>query len=271
VSESAAPPSQPGRSRPVFWLLAFALVAGGIELGCRLIERVENAAARRKNPYVEAVNPVPAFEVVEQDGQKVVRRTGFHPLMVQPKPFPLARPEGGLRVFVLGGSAAAGWPFQLVDTNLSALLQRKLEALQPGRPIEVINMAAGTYGSHRVKLILEEVLQYQPDLLVLYNGNNELLEGLVYRPRTPPAPWDRSAAARLAGRWRRPPGGRCRASTSRTTTSMTSRPTTWPSPSGGPPATGRTRASSRRCWSTTASTWRAWWPARPRPRSRSCW
>ena len=61
-------------------------------------------------------------------------------------------------------------------------------------------MAAGTYGSHRVQLILDEVVHYNPDLLVLYNGNNELLENLVFRPRSPPAPWDRSAAIRLAYR-----------------------------------------------------------------------
>jgi tetratricopeptide (TPR) repeat protein len=188
------------RDRPAFWLLAALLVAAGIELGCRLIERVENAVARRANPYVEAVNPVPAFEVVELGGRPMVRRTGFHPLMVQPAPFPLERPPGGLRVFVLGGSAAAGWPFQLGDTNLSALLERKLRRLQPGRPIEVVNMAAGTYGSHRVALLLEEALRYRPDAVLVYNGNNEFLENLVFRPRNPPAPWDASAAARLA--WR---------------------------------------------------------------------
>ncbi|MBK9517519.1 MAG: hypothetical protein IPO09_09230 [Anaeromyxobacter sp.] len=194
------PATERSRSRPAFWALTLLLLAAGVELGCRLIERVENAAARRRNPHVEAINPVPAFEVVELDGRRMVRRTGFHPLMVNPRPFPLERPEGGLRVFVLGASAAAGWPYQLGDTNLSALLERKLRLLYPGRAVEVVNMAAGTYGSHRVKLILEEALRYHPDLLVLYNGNNELLENLVYRPRTPPAPWDRSAAARLAYR-----------------------------------------------------------------------
>jgi tetratricopeptide (TPR) repeat protein len=188
------------RSRPAFWALALLLVAAGIELGCRVIERIENAAARRKNPYVEAVNPVPAFEVVELDGRSMVRRSGFHPLMVPQPPFPLQRPEGGLRVFVLGASAAAGWPYQLGDTNISALLERKLRRLFPGRSIEVINMAAGTYASHRVKLVLEEVLRYHPDLVFLYNGNNEFLEDLVFRPRTPPAPWDLSAAARLSYR-----------------------------------------------------------------------
>jgi tetratricopeptide (TPR) repeat protein len=72
--------------------------------------------------------------------------------------------------------------------------------LYPGRSIEVINVAAGTYASHRVKLILEEVLQYNPDFLFLYNGNNEFLENLVYRPRNPPTPWHHSAAIRLTYR-----------------------------------------------------------------------
>jgi tetratricopeptide (TPR) repeat protein len=188
------------RERPAFWVLAFLLVAAGIELGSKVIERVENAAARRRNPYVEAVNPVPAFQVVDQAGRKVVWRTGFQPLMADCGPFPLQRPPGGLRIFVLGGSAAAGWPYHRGETSLSALLARKLRQLYPDRSIEVLNMAAGTYGSHRVKLVLEEVLAYQPDAILLYNGNNELLEDLVYRPLNPPAPWDRAATARLAYR-----------------------------------------------------------------------
>jgi tetratricopeptide (TPR) repeat protein len=192
-------PATPGRPvRPVFWLLALILVAAAVELGSGIIERVENAASRRKNPHVEAVNPVPAFEVVELGGRRMVRRTGFHPLMgPDVAPFPLERPAGGLRVFVLGGSAAAGWPYDRGDTNLSALLERKLRSIFPGRSVEVVNMAAGTYASHRVKLILEEVLGYNPDAIFVYNGNNEFLENLVYRPLTPPSPWDRSAALRL--------------------------------------------------------------------------
>jgi tetratricopeptide (TPR) repeat protein len=186
------------RERPVFWLLTLLLVLGGVELGARLIEQVENAAARRKNPYVEAVNPVPAFEVVTLGGREMVHRSGFHPLMRSDlDPFPLQRPVGGLRIFVLGGSAAAGWPYQLGDTNISALLDRKLRRLYPGRQVEVINMAAGTYGSHRVGLILEEVVRYNPDAIFLYNGNNEFLENLVFRPQAPPAPFHRSATARI--------------------------------------------------------------------------
>jgi tetratricopeptide (TPR) repeat protein len=181
--------------------LTFLVLVVGIELGAHVIERIENVVARRRNPFVESVNPVPAFEIKELNGSKVVVRSGYHPLMnPELRPFALERPKGGLRVFILGGSAAAGWPYHVGDTNISAFLERKLRLVYPNRPIEVINVAAGTYASHRVKLILEEVLQYNPDFLFLYNGNNEFLENLVFRPQKPPAPWDRSAAVRLAYR-----------------------------------------------------------------------
>jgi tetratricopeptide (TPR) repeat protein len=181
-------------------VLASLLALASLEAGARVIELAENALARRRAPYVEAVNPAPAFEVVDLDGRKMVRRTGNQPLMASPKPFPLERPPGGLRVFFLGGSAAAGWPYHETPYHNAALLEAKLKRLYPGRPVEVINMGAGTYGSHRVKVILEEVLRYHPDLVVLYNGNNEFLENLVFRLRNPPAPLDRSAVARLTYR-----------------------------------------------------------------------
>lgn len=194
-------PVPKNRRRIIFWCLTFLIVVVGIELGARLIERVENAAARRKNPYVESVNPAQAFKIVDIGGTKTVVRSGFHLLMnPEMRPFTLERRKGGLRIFVLGGSAAAGWPYHAGDTNISALLERKLRLLYPGRTIEVINVAAGTYASHRVKQILEEILHYNPDLIFLYNGNNEFLESLVYRLRNPPAPWDRSAAIRLTYR-----------------------------------------------------------------------
>ncbi|GEM_PF-679542 len=187
--------------RYVYWLLTILIVVGSIEIGARIIERIDNSAARRKNPFVESINPVPAFKIVDMGGIKTVVRSGFHPLMnPELRPFLLERPKGGLRIFLLGGSAAAGWPYHGGNTSISALLERKLKMLYPGRSVEVINVAAGTYGSHRVEMIHDEVLHYNPDAIFLYNGNNEFLEGLVYQPLHPPEPFDRSALVRLVYR-----------------------------------------------------------------------
>ncbi len=49
--------------------------------------------------------------------------SGLHPLMVNQGPFPLQRQARGLRMFVLGGSAATGWLYHLGDTSISALNQ----------------------------------------------------------------------------------------------------------------------------------------------------
>jgi len=193
--------TQLDRKRLVLWALTFLITVTCIELGARLIEWIENTVTRSKNPYVESVNPVPAFKVSNDGGTTVVKQSGLHPLMnIDLRPFPLERPKDGLRIFVLGGSAAAGWPFNLSRTDMSSMLEHKLKILFPGRSIEVINAAAGTYASHRVKLILEEVLHYNPDAIFLYNGNNEFLENLVYRTRTPSPPWDCSAVFRIVYR-----------------------------------------------------------------------
>ncbi len=190
--------SPTNRRRYIFWLFTVLIAISGIEFGARLIEFLDNNVARRKNPFVESINPVPAFKIVDKSGIQFVERSGFHPLMnPELKPFTLERPKGGLRIFVLGGSAAAGWPYHVGDTHISALLERKLRMLYPERSIEVVNAAAGTYASHRVKLILDEVIHYNPDAIFLYNGNNEFLESLVYRTRRPPAPWDHSAFIRI--------------------------------------------------------------------------
>jgi len=62
-------------------------------------------------------------------------------------------------------------------------------------------VAGNTYASSRVKVVFDEVLRYEPDLIVIYSGNNEFLEDFVYTgvPRLP-APWRHSALARALAR-----------------------------------------------------------------------
>lgn len=193
--------SQMKLKKIAFSSLTILLVITITEITAYFAENFENKTARKKNPFVESINPVPTFDIKDVGGVKLVVRSGFHPLMnTNIKPFFLEHPKNTLRIFVLGGSAAAGWPYHAGDTNLSALLERKLKKLYPNKTIEVINAAAGTYASHRVKFIFDEILHYNPDIIFLYNGNNEFLENLVYRPQRPPAPWDKSAAIRFTYR-----------------------------------------------------------------------
>lgn len=88
--------------------------------------------------------------------------------------FPKDKPLGVRRIFILGGSAAKGWPGS-ADAAFSGYMQRALDKTAPGR-FEIINAAAMSYGSHRVRDLLQDVLRLEPDLIVIWSGNNEYIE-----------------------------------------------------------------------------------------------
>lgn len=88
--------------------------------------------------------------------------------------FARTKPPGVTRVFVLGGSAALGWP-EPVGAAFSGYLQRAFDQATPGR-FEFINAAAMSYGSHRVLDLLADIVELDPDLVIIWSGNNEYIE-----------------------------------------------------------------------------------------------
>lgn len=81
--------------------------------------------------------------------------------------FAVKKPKDGYRVFVLGGSIA----FRYMTG--SGHLGDALKAALPGKTVEVLGCGMPGYDSFREALVLEEVLEYEPDLIVLMSGHNE--------------------------------------------------------------------------------------------------
>lgn len=181
--------------RLFFMGVLFALLL--LEGGAWVIEWTRDRLVRDESIYFDTRNPVPAFEPAVENGIKVYRRTSHHRLLPGGQSFLQEKPADGYRVFLLGGSAASGWPYEIGDFNLPRLIEKKLKKVFPDRKIEVINAAGGTYGSHRVRLLFDELIEYQPNLIVLYSGNNEFLENFVFRRSLPSEPWKFSALVRL--------------------------------------------------------------------------
>ncbi len=82
--------------------------------------------------------------------------------------FVLPKPPGALRVFVVGESAAA-----LLGGGSNSELAAALSLVYPGRQVELINCGMGAYESRRIQAVLEEILAYGPDLVIVLSGNNE--------------------------------------------------------------------------------------------------
>lgn len=83
------------------------------------------------------------------------------------------------RIFCLGGSTVQGRPFA-IETSFTTWLELELQAASPGRDWQVVNCGGVSYASYRLIPILEEVLRYEPDLIVVYTGHNEFLEDRTY-------------------------------------------------------------------------------------------
>ena len=86
---------------------------------------------------------------------------------------PAEKTEGTYRIFVLGGSAAQGDPAPAFGFGrmLAAMLQEQF----PRTRFEVINAAMVAINSHVVLPIARDCTRHQPDLFVVYMGNNEVV------------------------------------------------------------------------------------------------
>jgi len=132
----------------------------------------------RADPFHGFSERLRVFEIDEGDGVRRTRvRAAMHSFNQQE--FPLEKSSDELRIFVLGGSSAYGFPWG-AGRAFSSVLERALQASLPERDVHVINAAAMSYGSHRLRILAHELLEYSPDLLLLYTGHNEFVEREFY-------------------------------------------------------------------------------------------
>ncbi len=89
--------------------------------------------------------------------------------------FAAEKPANGLRIFCLGGSSAYGHPYD-DQTAFSGVLKDVLTAAYPRRSVEVVNAAGISYGVYRVNIVADEIVNYEPDIIVVYSGHNEFVE-----------------------------------------------------------------------------------------------
>ncbi|RZV34662.1 MAG: tetratricopeptide repeat protein [Chromatiales bacterium] len=87
--------------------------------------------------------------------------------------FPKERDPELIRVYVLGGSAAQGFPHK--NHGVDRLLAAQLQAALPSRKIEVINTAMTSVNSHVVYAVAESIPKDSADFAVILMGNNEVV------------------------------------------------------------------------------------------------
>jgi len=86
--------------------------------------------------------------------------------------FPKLKSPRSKRIFCLGESTMAGFPYEYNATPTS-MLNDRLATLLPSDTIEVINAGMSAVGSTVVRDLIRDLADYEPDLFVIYVGHNE--------------------------------------------------------------------------------------------------
>jgi len=130
------------------------------------------------DPFVGFDSVRPLF-VLEQPGRQYKVPAARQPFF-NAESFAADKPADEFRIFVLGGSTVHGRPFAR-QTSLTQWLEIRLNHTDPSRKWRVINCGGVSYASYRLRPILQEVLQHDADLIILYTGHNEFLEDHTFQ------------------------------------------------------------------------------------------
>jgi tetratricopeptide (TPR) repeat protein len=87
------------------------------------------------------------------------------------------KPANGYRIFVLGESSAAGYPY-LYNGTFPRMLLTRLRDYFPERHIEMINLGMPAVHSYTLLDFTRELLNYEPDAMLIYTGHNEFYGAL---------------------------------------------------------------------------------------------
>ena len=155
----------------IFLILELSLYIAGVE---NIYES--------EDPYLgfEKISPLFQKQDEEQSGSESKFITQKNKLLwFNNQEFKADKPKNGFRVFCFGGSTTAGRPYNST-TAFSNWLKLNLQKIDPTTYYEVVNVGGLSYASYRIVLLIQEMLNYQPDLFIVYTGHNEFLEDRTY-------------------------------------------------------------------------------------------
>ncbi len=86
--------------------------------------------------------------------------------------FDKIKSSSSIRVFVLGESSTAGFPYSPNGT-FSKYIKKRLLLNYPDRNIEVVNLSMAAINSYTLLDLMPGIIDQKPDLIIIYAGHNE--------------------------------------------------------------------------------------------------
>ena len=87
------------------------------------------------------------------------------------------KPENSFRIFAMGGSSAAGYPYGFNGTY-SRVVKDVLQDAMPDKTLEVVNVGISAINSYTLFDQVDEIIAQKPDAVLIYAGHNEFYGAL---------------------------------------------------------------------------------------------
>ncbi len=148
-------------------VLFFVLVEGGLRV----------IGFGQDYPLFVPVESAPDYLVMNREvahryfNQEVRVPTGLHDV------FRAEKDSTTVRIFVQGGSSAAGYPYYY-GGSFSRMLEQRLQQSWPARRVELVNVAMAAVNSYTILDQVDEILAQSPDAVLIYAGHNEFYGAL---------------------------------------------------------------------------------------------
>lgn len=91
--------------------------------------------------------------------------------------FKTTKDSNTVRMFVLGESAALGFPYPN-NISFQRMLKYELQKYNPNKNIEIINLSLTAVNSYTFYDIGKDILKFKPDAVLIYGGHNEFYGAL---------------------------------------------------------------------------------------------
>jgi tetratricopeptide (TPR) repeat protein len=164
------------RKKIIFTVFTLA-IAVALVLGLELALRAFHFGARFELVSVEEKAGMKAYRLNRHVGIRYFSKYDLLVPELAPETFSFKKSPQTFRVFCLGGSTMASFPFEH-HARWHCLLQDHLSKLFPRKQIEIINVAMSAVNSFTVLDFARELVDYEPDLFLIYMGHNEFYGAL---------------------------------------------------------------------------------------------
>ncbi len=162
----------------LFTLVTLVVFFGLIELVLLLIG--VKPISYEEDPYVGFSSQIPFY--VEAGGGKV--KTARNKLaFFNQQEFSKEKEGGVTRIFCVGGSTTYGRPYDDM-TSFCGWLRELLPVADPSQKWELTNAGGISYASYRVAALTEELVEYEPDVLIVYCARISKFQRWIRRDRS---------------------------------------------------------------------------------------